>query len=108
MKHAGALAGLGVPGKNTLLVNERFGNMIWLGAVLVSTDLGPDLIAPYEVRTAKCTLCMDSCPHHALDGITIDQRLCRQRSISYSYGGGWVLSCDICRKACPYHENLTK
>jgi epoxyqueuosine reductase QueG len=49
LKHAGALAGSGVPGKNTLLVNERFGNMIWLGAALVSIDLEPDPIVSCEV-----------------------------------------------------------
>jgi epoxyqueuosine reductase QueG len=104
LKHAGVLAGLGVLGKNTLLMNERFGNMIWLGAILVSIDLKPDPIASYEDCCSECTLCIDSCPQHALDGITIDQKLCRERSISYNYGGGWVLSCNICRKICPYHN----
>src|SRR4030043_53854 len=33
LKHAAQLAGLGVIGKNTLLINEKYGNMIWLGAV---------------------------------------------------------------------------
>lgn len=106
LKHAGVLAGLGVLGKNTLLINERFGNMIWLGAILVSIDLEPDPIASYEGCTSECTLCIDSCPQHALDGITIDQRLCRERSNSYTDGGGWVLSCNICRKVCPYHKGL--
>lgn len=108
LKHAGVLAGLGVFGRNTLLINERFGNMIWLGAILVSIDLEPDPIASYEGCISGCTLCIDSCPQHALDGITIDQKLCRERSNSYTDGGGWVLSCNICRKVCPYHKGLQK
>jgi len=108
LKHAGVLAGLGVLGKNTLLMNERFGNMLWLGAILVSIDLEPDPIASYEGCTSGCTLCIDSCPQNALDGITIDQASCRQRSISHTPGGGWVLSCNICRKVCPYHAGLPK
>jgi epoxyqueuosine reductase QueG len=106
LKHAGALAGLGVLGKNTLLMNERFGNMMWLGAILVSIDLEPDPVASYEACDSECTLCIDSCPQHALDGITFNQKLCRDISISYNYGGGTVLSCNICRKICPYHKGL--
>ena len=106
LKHAGILAGLGVLGKNTLLMNERFGNMIWLGAVLVSTDLEPDPVASYEGCDSECALCIDACPQHALDGITINQKLCRDISISYNYGGGRVLSCNICRKICPYNKGL--
>ena len=41
LKHAAVLAGLGVLGKNTLLMNETFGNMLWLGAVPVSIDSEP-------------------------------------------------------------------
>jgi epoxyqueuosine reductase len=108
LKHAGFLAGLGAFGKNTLLINEKFGNMIWLGAILVSIDLEPDPMASYEGCISECTLCIDSCPQHALDGITIDQKLCRERSNSCTDGGGFVLSCNICRKVCPYHKGLPK
>jgi len=108
LKHAGVLAGLGVLGKNTLLVNEKFGNMIWLGAILLSVDLEPDPIAPYQGCISECTLCIDSCPQQALDGTTIDQMLCREHSNSYTDGGGLVLSCNICRKVCPYHKGLPK
>jgi epoxyqueuosine reductase len=108
LKHAAVFAGLGVLGKNTLLINERFGNMIWLGAILVSVNLEPDPVASYEGCISGCTLCIDSCPQHALDGITIDQKLCRERSNSYTDGGGLVLSCNICRKVCPYHKGLPK
>jgi epoxyqueuosine reductase len=108
LKHAGVLAGLGVLGKNTLLMNERFGNMLWLGAMLVSIDLEPDPIASYEGCPSECALCIDSCPQHALDATTIDQKLCRGCSISYTPGGGWVLSRNICRKICPYRAGLPK
>lgn len=106
LKHAGSLAGLGVIGKNTLLVNDRYGNMIWLGAILVSAELEPDPIAPYEGCPKKCTVCIDLCPQNALDGTTINQKLCRERSISRTDTGGWVLSCNICRKICPNHDGV--
>lgn len=108
LKHAGQLAGLGVIGKNTLLINDKYGNMIWLGAILVPIDLEPDPIASYESCIPKCTLCIDSCPQHALDGITINQKLCRERSTSTTEGGGWVLSCNICRKVCPNINGLRR
>nr|MDO8082586.1 epoxyqueuosine reductase [Candidatus Freyarchaeota archaeon] len=108
LKHAGQLAGLGVIGKNTLLINDKYGNMIWLGAILVSINLEQDPLASYEGCIPECTLCIDSCPQHALDGVTINQKLCRERSISRTDGGGWVLSCNICRKVCPNHKGLRK
>ncbi len=108
LKHAGVLAGLGVIGKNTLLVNDTYGNMIWIGAILVSVELEPDPIASYEGCIPECTLCMDSCPQHALDGITINQKLCRERSTSCTEGGGWILSCNVCRKVCPHHAELQR
>jgi epoxyqueuosine reductase len=101
LKHAGVLAGLGVMGKNTLLINEALGNMIWLGAVLVSAELAGDAIASHAGCIEGCSICLDSCPARALDGTTIDQRRCRERMISSTEGGGYVISCNICRKVCP-------
>ncbi|MFX1275960.1 MAG: epoxyqueuosine reductase [Promethearchaeota archaeon] len=108
LKHAANLAGLGIIGKNTLLINEKFGNMIWLGAIIVSTELEQDPIPIYDGCNEKCTLCMDSCPQNALDGTTLDQELCRERSISTTEGGSWVLSCNICRKVCPNYKSIHK
>ena len=108
LKHAGRLAGIGSIGKNTLLLNETYGNMIWLGAVLLSVDMESDFLLENETCIPDCTSCLDACPQKALDGITIDQRRCRQRSISCTEGGGWVLSCNICRKACPLRRGAKK
>lgn len=106
LKHAGVLAGLGGLGKNTLLLNETYGNMIWLGAILVDTELEADSMTSYEGCPSGCTVCLDACPQEALDGITINQKRCRKRSQSSTDGGGWVLSCNICRKVCPNHKGM--
>src|SRR5512139_845963 len=66
LRHAGLLAGLGVLGKNTLLINNRFGNMIQLGALLLNFQLEGDPIAAYETCKGDCELCIRSCPKSAL------------------------------------------
>jgi epoxyqueuosine reductase len=101
LRHAGFLAGLGVLGKNTLLINEHFGNMIQLGALLVAIALEPDPLATYEGCKPDCSLCLDSCPQNALDGITVDQQLCRPFSNFKNTKGYVVKKCNICRRICP-------
>ena len=88
LKHAGNLAGLGILGKNTLLINDTYGNMIWLAAILIPIALEPDPFADYEACNPECTLCIESCPQGALDGTTLDQKLCRERVFTHSEGGG--------------------
>ena len=48
LRHAGYFAGLGQLGKNNLLINEKFGNMIQIGALLLADRLAPDPLAAYE------------------------------------------------------------
>lgn len=101
LKHAAVRAGLGRMGKNTLLVNDKFGNMLWLGAVLVDAELAGDDEADYEVCPADCRLCIENCPGQAMDGVTVVQKLCRPHCGRSSDGGGFVYACNICRKICP-------
>ena len=106
LKHAAVLAGLGQMGKNTLLVNDRFGNMIWLGAIVTNASLMSDALADYQTCKADCRICLDSCPAQALDGKTIVQKKCRSIASKYSDGGGAVYACNLCRKLCPNCRGL--
>jgi epoxyqueuosine reductase QueG len=101
LRHAGYLAGLGVLGKNTLLMNKEFGNMIQIGAVLVQAEVEEDPIATYEGCPSKCNLCIESCPVKALNGRTVNQQLCRSLSNFKSEKGYILKKCNICRKVCP-------
>lgn len=105
LKHSAELAGLGRIGKNTLLINEQYGNMIWLGAILVDIELDADPVLTTDI-CKKCKVCLESCPQNALTGVTINQKLCRAKSTACTDGGDWVLSCNICRKVCPHHDGV--
>ena len=106
MRHAGYLAGLGVLGKNTLLINDRYGNMIQIGAILADAVIEPDPLAEYEGCISDCRLCIDSCPQNALDGITVDQKLCRPISNFINEKGYVLKKCNVCRKVCPHSAGL--
>ena len=103
LKHAAEACGLGRIGKNTLLINEKYGNRLYLGAVLTNIELTSDALAD-NLCYDKCDICLKACPEAALDGITIDQKKCRQSCGSSTPGGGFIYSCFTCRKMCPFSK----
>ncbi len=106
LKHAAVQAGLGVIGKNTLLINERYGNMVWLGGVLTTLELDADAPADYEVCPSDCRLCLDVCPVQAFDGVSIDQRKCWDYAFGADDEGEWRIRCFKCREVCPNRFGL--
>ncbi|MDR7867559.1 MAG: hypothetical protein RIN56_12120 [Sporomusaceae bacterium] len=106
LKHAAVRAGLGRMGKNTLLVNDKLGNMLCLGAVLVDRELAADPVAAYRTCEPDCRICLDACPAKALDGSTIEQRKCRSLCGKHTDGGGFVYACNLCRRSCPHYQGL--
>jgi epoxyqueuosine reductase QueG len=101
MRHAGYLAGLGKLGRNNLLINKIYGNMIQIGALLADYEFSYDDLANYEVCQTHCNACIKSCPQGALDGTTVNQRKCRELS-NFKHEKGFVLKkCWTCRRVCP-------
>ena len=101
MRHAAYNAGLGILGRNTLLMNKEFGNMVYIGAVLIDTRVKPDPVVKDFACPAKCRLCLDACPVKALDGITVNQKSCREFSYIRHPRGWDIYTCNACRKVCP-------
>lgn len=101
LRHAARLAGLGCLGKNTLLVNKKYGNRLWLGAVITDAEMENDVMEE-NLCPRNCSICIDACPQGALDGMTVDQKKCRQICMTVTEGGGLLYACNICRKACPF------
>jgi len=101
LKHAAVQAGLGFMGRNTIFINRDYGNMVYLGAILVDAQLEQDeLVTDFECLP-NCTRCIDVCPQHAIKDGRVTQKLCREHSFIKA-GRDWDLyNCSECRKNCP-------
>lgn len=103
LKEAGVLAGLGVIGKNNLLITEEYGPRVRLRAVNTSASLKSDPIVVGHDYCHKCSICVDSCPANAFDTGKYDREACLSycqanlKDVSqYS-----VLWCMQCSNVCP-------
>lgn len=106
-KHCAQAAGLGAIGKNTLLINKEYGNMLWLVAVLTELELAPDEPVK-ENYCHNCTRCIDICPVNATgmmseDGHpTLRQFECMDYASGPVDGGDARVRCFRCRVVCPF------
>jgi epoxyqueuosine reductase len=111
-KNYAAAAGLGWIGKNTLLLNKKFGSFIFLGELITDTELVCD--EPTDNLCKSCTACMDACPVGALEEagvlnankcisyLTLEHRSDLPQSTNLH---GYLAGCDLCQTACPYNTN---
>jgi len=102
LKHLGYYAGLGSIGRNTLLCNEKYGNMIKLGAILTDAVLEPDSVQEGSFCNDHCNRCVDSCPAGAIADGRVSQMKCRPHSEVRNGRGAEIYVCNVCRKVCPH------
>lgn len=100
MKHAAVLSGLGVLGKNSLLMNPQYGNLLTIGVILTDLELQSDELCQ-EICLEGCMKCVRACPVHAIDEGTVNQKLCRQHTYNKTERGFDTVDCNTCRVVCP-------
>ncbi|MDH3521372.1 MAG: hypothetical protein OEM49_13025 [Myxococcales bacterium] len=103
-RHAGALAGIGVFGKNNLLLSPKYGARMRLVSVVTDAELEADV--PLDLDLCKdCDACLRTCPSKALTGPgEIDKPACdayHVRSGERLQLDTWEQICGVCIRVCP-------
>ena len=103
-------AGLGVVGRNGLLINEKYGSYVFIGSVLTTLEM--ECEKPKERKNCLgCGKCVSSCEflagkksycHSSLTqqkNVT-DEELAEIRSKKIRWG------CDLCQEVCPMNKDV--
>lgn len=108
------LAGVGIQGRNGLVIVEPYGSWVFLGTIL--TDL-PLPSAPEPAPDClNCGACVRACPGGALDKLPFDEERClsaltqkkgelppEQEALLRAHPLIW--GCDLCQQVCPYNRD---
>jgi epoxyqueuosine reductase QueG len=102
LKGAGVLAGLGVIGKNNLLLNPTFGPRIRLRAIVVAETFPPSRVITENPWCKECDRCIRVCPVNALDGGKYDREKCLTSPLHHrQLSPATELWCNRCSAVCP-------
>lgn len=114
LKGAAVKAGFGWIGKNSLLINNKYGSFLALGAILTNANIGEKYPVAKDM-CGNCSKCMEACPVKAIE---IPQQLNRAKCLSNlledsncnldilkkTNTDGYFFECDICQNACPWNQ----
>lgn len=115
LKDAAVLAGLGVIGKNNLLITPRFGPRVRLRAMFADARLRPGSILSGFAPCENCSApCRKACPRNAFESGSYDRHACEMemrrdetkkrffKNVGVMhYAGSWIKYCRACEFACP-------
>lgn len=108
---AASRSGLGVIGKNHLLITKKYSSFIFLGEII--TDAVIPCNASEPTICIECGRCLSACPSllnisDCLSSITQRKGDLTEVEKEYIRESGCYWGCDICQNVCPYTEKAIK
>ncbi len=107
---AAALSGLGVIGKNKLLISKKWGSFVFLGEIITDMEIK---FPPVKIENCiGCGKCIEICPtkflkdekNQCLSNITQMKKV-EKEEVEKIKNGGLVFGCDKCQEVCPLNKD---
>ncbi len=103
-RHAAAAAGVGVVGKNGLIITEKYSSFVFIGEIITDAETS---CSPHEIGYCEnCGKCISACPFN-MSGSCLSAVTQKKGELSdddkaamLKYGTAW--GCDICQEVCPH------
>ena len=106
--HAAARAGLGVIGKNGLLLTDKYGSYVFLGEVITDFEIP---CRAHEVNFCEdCGACKNACPtavaekNLCLSALSQKKGKLTEEEERILLSSNTVWGCDRCQECCPYNH----
>ncbi len=115
--YTAARAGLGVIGKNGLLIHRQYGSYVFLGEIVTNQKLDTNNIPLQSCDNCGC--CQSNCPTQARNNDKFEQQRClsyvtqckREPSPEMAekiQNNGLIWGCDVCQDCCPLNQNIAQ
>lgn len=112
---AAVKAGLGVKGKNSLLITKEYGSFVFIGEII--TTMQVETLNHEYSYCINCGRCEKLCPGKCIDSGHVDSQRCAsfisQKKLELTTQqqdilarANTVFGCDICQTCCPYNSRL--
>lgn len=110
---AAAAAGLGVIGRNGLLITEKYSSLVFIGEIITDMKLE---CAAHEIRYCEnCGACLRACPgfedgkfEFCLSEVSQRKGELAASELKMLRENGTVWGCDICQLACPHTKRAIR
>lgn len=99
--------GLGVLGKNGLLINKKYGSYVFLGEIVTDLEIEADKGGEKCLDCGRCiSLCpTNMCKENCLSSVNQQKKALNDTQIEQIRQSGCVWGCDICSEVCPLNKN---
>jgi epoxyqueuosine reductase QueG len=112
---ASFLCGLGVKGRNGLLINKDYGSFCFVGEIVTDVEFPYSL--PEDRDCLNCGICEKMCPNKAIHKGRVDIEKClsditqrkgelTQEQTSLIEKSDSIWGCDVCQNVCPMNKNI--
>ncbi len=100
-----ARGGLGCLGKNSLLLNEKYGSYVFIGEILTDAPVENRVLTPLNL-CSDCEKCVKACPKNDVCLSELSQKKRKNdEDFLLLKGNNIIWGCDKCQEVCPANNN---